>query len=530
MINRIQFEEICNKYGLDSKKLIKNNENVLEKADYNSICYVLDFLRDTLKVSPNNIEKCPSILYLKIEAIKENWNFLNEKKINTRDVATCLHILSTEPEQLKKTYEYVSDENRYGKKYIEQITTILRVPVERIQEIEEKCPELTKENILSAAISRKDIDEIKKIIKICQKNKIEVTGSVFNRTAEEIEKIIEVCKKNKIELTGNVFLKSAEEIEKIVEVCQKNKIEVTGSVFKRTAEEIEKIVEVCQKNKIEVTGSVFNRTAEEIEKIVEVCKKNKIEVTGSVFKRTAEEIEKIVEVCQKNKIKVTGSVFFKSAEEIEKIVEVCKKNKIELTGSVFKRTAEEIEKIVEVCKKNKIELTGSVFKRTAEEIEKIVEVCQKNKIKITGSVFLKNPKQLKENIEYIKQNYGEEYLTPLIVSKNLKHLQKTLPYLQSIGVLETIKTSASILSLTLEEIKERKAFIESIGEPIVKENKFNSIFGMPKKSYPKKVKEYEEKKKLIGKIKGAIQERQELDEQINSKAPIADNVYPDDKN
>ena len=427
MINRIQFEEICNKYGLDSKKLIKNNENVLEKADYNSICYVLDFLRDTLKVSPNNIEKCPSILYLKIEAIKENWNFLNEKKINTRDVATCLHILSTEPEQLKKTYEYVSDENRYGKKYIEQITTILRVPVERIQEIEEKCPELTKENILSAAISRKDIDEIKKIIKICQKNKIEVTGSVFKRTAEEIEKIVEVCQKNKIELTG--------------------------------------------------------------------------------------------------------SVFFKSAEEIEKIVEVCKKNKIELTGSVFLKSAEEIEKIIEVCKKNKIELTGSVFLKSAEEIEKIVEVCQKNKIKITGSVFLKNPKQLKENIEYIKQNYGEEYLTPLIVSKNLKHLQKTLPYLQSIGVLETIKTSASILSLTLEEIKERKAFIESIGEPIVKENKFNSIFGMPKKSYPKKVKEYEEKKKLIGKIKGAIQEGQKLDEQINnSKAPIADNVYPDDKN
>ena len=188
------------------------------------------------------------------------------------------------------------------------------------------------------------------------------------------------------------------------------------------------------------------------------------------------------------------------------------------------------EEAKEVCQKNKIEVTGSVFKRTAEEIEKIVEVCQKNKIKITGSVFLKNSKQLKENIEYIKQNYGEEYLTPLIVSKNLKHLQKTLPYLQSIGVLETIKTSASILSLTLEEIKERKAFIESIGEPIVKENKFNSIFGMPKKSYPKKVKEYEEKKKLIGKIKGAIQEGQKLDEQINSKAPIADNVYPDDKN
>ena len=125
--------------------------------------------------------------------------------------------------------------------------------------------------------------------------------------------------------------------------------------------------------------------------------------------------------------------------------------------------------------------------------------------------------EISEVKEYIKQNYGEEYLTNLIVSKNLKHLQKTLPYLQSIGVLEIIKTSASILMLTVEEIKERQAFIESIGETIVIDGKFNRIFGMPKKRYQKKVKEYEEKKKLIGKIKGAIQEGQELDEQINHK-------------
>ena len=387
MVNREQFEEICNKYGLDSKKLIKNNENVLEKTDYNSICYVLDFLRDTLKVSSNNIEKCPSILYLKIKAIKENWNFLNEKKINTRDVETCLHILSTDPEQLNKTYEYVSDENRYGKKYIEQISSILGVPVERIQEIEDKCQELTKENILSAAVSRKDVDEIKKIEQVCKENGIEVTGSVFKRTAAEIKEIVEVCRENEIEVTGSVFL----------------------------------------------------------------------------------------------------------------------------------RTAAEIKEIVEVCKKNGIEATGTVFKRTAGEIKEIVEVCKENGIEITGSIFSKNSKQLKENIEYIKQNYGEEYLTTLIVSKNLKHLQRTLPYLQSIGALETTKTSASILLLTLEEIKERQAFIKNIGETIVIDGKFNRIFGMPKKRYQKKVKEYEEKKKIIGDIKGAIQEGQELDEQINHK-------------
>ena len=439
MVNREQFEEICNRYGLDSKKLIKNNENVLEKADYNSICYVLDFLRDTLKVTPNNIEKCPSILYLKIEAIKENWNFLNEKKINTRDVETCLHILSTDPEQLNKTYEYVSDENRYGKKYIEQRTSILSVPVERIQETEEKCSELTKENILSAANSRKDVDEIKKIEQVCKDNEIEVTGNVFLRTAAEIKEIVEVCKENGMEATGNVF----------------------------------------------------RRTAAEIKEIVEICKENGIEVTGSVFRRTA--------------------------AEIKEIVEVCKENGIEITGSVFLRTAAEIKEIVEVCKENGIEVTGSVFLKTAEEIKEIVEVCKENGIEVTGSIFSKNSKQLKENIEYIKQNYGEEYLTTLIVSKNLKHLQRTLPYLQSIGALETTKTSASILLLTLEEIKERQAFIKNIGETIVIDGKFNRIFGMPKKRYQKKVKEYEEKKKIIGDIKGAIQEGQELDEQINHK-------------
>ena len=388
MVNREQLKEICDKYGLDSKKIIKNNENVIEKADYTDICYVLDYLKDTLKITSNNIEKCPSILYLNVGAIKENWRFLNEQKIHMNDVETCLHILSTEPEQLKETYKYVSDENRYGKKYIEQITSILNVPVERIQEIEERCPELTKNNVLSAA-----------------------------------------------------------------------------AISRRTIQEIEEIIKVCNKNGIEVTGSVFLRSAKEIEEIIKVCKENGIEVTGSVFKRTAKEIEEIIKVCNENGIEVTGSVFMKSAKEIEEIIKVCKENKME----------------------------------------------------ITGSIFLKKSKQLKENIEFIKQNYGEEYLTPLIISKNLKNLQKILPYLQSIGVLEIVKNSASILSLTLEEIQERQSFIERIGEPIVKNGRFNSIFGMSRKRYQKKVKEFTERQKLVGEIKEAIQEGKDLDKQISDR-------------
>ncbi len=439
MVNREQLREICDKYGLDSKKIIKNNENVIEKADYTSICYVLDYLKDTLKITSNNIEKCPSILYLNVGAIKENWRFLNEQKIHMNDVETCLHILSTEPKHLKETYKYVSDENRYGKKYIEQITSILSVPVERIQEIEERCPELTKNNVLSAAISRRTIQEIEEIIKVCKENGIEATGNVFKRTAQEIEEIIKVCKENGIEATGTVFMKSAKEIEEIIKVCKENGIEVTGSVFKRTA------------------------------------------------------------------------------KEIEEIIKVCKENGIEATGNVFKRTAKEVEEIIKVCKENGIEVTGTVFTKSAQEIEEIIKVCNENEIEITGSIFHKSSKQLKENIEFIKQNYGEEYLTPLIISKNLKNLQKILPYLQSIGVLETVKNSASILSLTLEEIQERQAFAEKIGEPIVKNGRFNLIFGLSRKNYQKKVKEFAEKQELIGEIKGAIQEGKILDEQISDR-------------
>ena len=119
-----------------------------------------------------------------------------------------------------------------------------------------------------------------------------------------------------------------------------------------------------------------------------------------------------------------------SAEEIEKIVKVCEKHNIELTRSVFLKTSEEIEKIIKVCETHNIEVTGSVFLKTAEEIEKIVQLCKEYNIEVTGSVFFKSAEQIKKNIEYIKENYGEEFLKPLIISKSKKVLEETLPYLQ----------------------------------------------------------------------------------------------------
>jgi len=499
MIEVYDLNILLDKYGIDSSKILKKNSNIIDKGYYYQIEEVLKYLINELKINPKNVEKCPSVLYRNVYAIKYNYEFLSKTDLNKCNINTCLHILSTNPKEMLKTYEYVL--NNYGNETLRKTTSILQVNIDRIKDIEDKYLNIIGEkNVISASISRRTTEEISKIVKVCKENEIQITGNVFRQSAEEIERIIKVCKENEIEIIGNVFLKSAEEIEKIVKVCKENEILITGSVFLKLAEEIEKIVKVCKDNKIEITGSVFLKSAEEIEKIVKVCKDNKIQIIGNVFNRKNDEIERVVKLCKKNKIEITGSIFRQPAEEIEKIVKVCKKNKIEITGNVFLKSAEEIERIIKICKKNKIEIIGSVFYQSAEEIEKIVKVCGDNKIQITGSVFLKSAKEIEETIKFLKENYGIKYLKPLIINKNVKHLQKVFPYLEQLGILQYVINSSSILRLNLEEIQERKEYIESIGEELIIKDrfKFNSIFGMTRKNYQKKK---EENKKVVDLVK-----------------------------
>ena len=397
MISESKLKEICDNYNINHEKLIQNNSYILNMGDYNKICEVLEFLKSKLHIASNNIEKCPNILLI-------------------------------DTQEIKKTYKYIIE--NYSIVLINEMITILRVPTDRIIEIEKQFIEFDKKTLLQMAISRFNIEEIKRIVEVCKENGIEPKGTVFLKSAEEIKEIIEVCKENGIKPTGTVFLKSAEEIKKIIEVG--------------------------------------------------------IEPKGNVFKQSAEEIKKIIEVCKENGIESKGNVFLKSAEEIKEIIEVCKENGIEPKGSVFLKSAEEIKKIVEVCKENGIEPKGSVFLKSAEEI--------------------------KQNIMYVRNNYGIEYVTNVIVSKNYNNLTRVLPYLKENRWLDAIRKSASILSLTLEEIKERVSMIEKMSESIIITNKngekvFNSIFGLPRRKYAEKVKSAEKghyKTKTVAELARAI--------------------------
>lgn len=300
MIEAYTLESLLKKYGIDATKVINKNNNILEYGEYQDIDKTLNYLVKELHINARNIEKCPSIMYMAVNNIKENYEFLITTKINTGNIETTLHILNTNPKDLKETYNYVL--NNYGIEYINRTTSILSTSIDRIKQLEGLFND--KSLVISAAISRNNMDEIKKIIDVCKKNNISITGNVFKKTSEDIEKIIKVYIENNIPVTGNVFKKPAEEIEK--------------------------------------------------------------------------------------------------------------------------------------------------------------------------------------SIDYIKENYGQAYLTPLIINKNVEHLKNVLPYLESLGVLPYVIKSASILNLTFEEIKERKDFIESNNDTLVLQNgRFNSIFGLSRANYKK---------------------------------------------
>ena len=423
MINANELKLLLEKYKIDYQKVIGKNPNVITKSFYESVKYVLEYLVDELKIESKNIEKCPSILYLNVYSIKENYDFLLNSDITISNINSCLHILSTEPNRLRETYYYVLE--NYGISVLNFTTSILSHRKDYIIEIERtfnKNKIKDKKIIMSACIQKIDSTEIEKIIKVCRENNIEITGSVFLRTSKEIEKIIKICKENNIEITGSVFLRTSEEIEEIIKVCGENNIEITGSIFKKPAEEIEKIIKVCKDNKIEITGSVFMKPAKEIEEIIKICKDNKIEITSSVFKKPAKKTEEIIKVCKDNKIEITGSVFLKPAKEIEKTCLFIKENYDErfLKRLIVIRDKDYLEKVFDLLKNynvlDTVITSSSILGLKYDEIRTRILYLEENDIPICdnakkfNSIFGMNDTRMKSKYGVTQKNLNERYL------------------------------------------------------------------------------------------------------------------------
>ena len=349
----------------------------------------------------------------------------------------------------------------------------------------EKCPSILSYNT-------QNIRENYKFLKNSNVNlsNVETTLHVLCANPSDLKETYKYILENYgieyINRTTSILAINVNRIKEIEKILHDKSLVISAAVSRLSIDDILKDITICEENNIPIVGNVFRQSVDEIEKIIRVCKKNSIPIMGNVFRRTADEIEQIIIICNENNIPITGSVFQKNVDEIKKIIAICQENNISITGSVFQKTADEIEQIINVCQKNNIPIEGNVFLKTANEIERIIKVCRENNIPITGSIFIKTAEDLQASIDYVKNTYGQEYLVSLVVSKNVKHLQKVLPYLDSLDLLSYIIESASILRLTLEEIMERKEYIESQGESLItKTGRFNSIFGLSRKNYEK---------------------------------------------
>ena len=212
-----------------------------------------------------------------------------------------------------------------------------------------------------------------------------------------------------------------------------------------------------------------------------------------LYTNKATEIEAIANVCLEYGIKFKdgGTVFEGNAKDIRSVCEVCKKFGIDCSkgGLIFTKTASEIEEIVNICREYNIsyEQGGGVFKSKPETLRRIAEICKNEGVEIKGAIFFANPEKLQQSINYVRYNYGDMFVNRMIVFQNPERLMEVMPYLEKQGYLEELLgKSAGILSLTLDEIKEREKVIESVGEEIIVNGNFNSIFGQTRKVYKEK--------------------------------------------
>jgi hypothetical protein len=105
MIENYTLKKLVESYGLNYENMIEKNDNILEYGEFRQIDKVLYYLIKVMKIQPKNIEKAPSVLYRNVEVIKENYDLLKNSQITISNYNSCLHILSTEPNTLKQTYD-----------------------------------------------------------------------------------------------------------------------------------------------------------------------------------------------------------------------------------------------------------------------------------------------------------------------------------------------------------------------------------------------------------------------------------------
>ena len=340
MIDAYTLEMLCNKYNLSAEKLVNKNNNILKKGEYVEIDKTLDYLINDLKISVNNIEKCPSILYRNVNEIKYNVDFLKTAKINFSSIETCLHVLSSDSKQLVDTYNYVFD--NYGVQSINNNTSILSCPINVINDVENLNLKINKDGNLTIAVAiefgNTNLEEIQKIIhseEFIRYPKLFTSQTLAYGKLEEIQKIIhseEFKRYPDLFTSETLAYGKLEEIQKIIhseEFKRYPKLFTSETLANANLEEIQKIIhseEFKRYPDLFTSTTIAHGKLEEIQKIIhsEEFKTYPDLFTSQTLARTKlEDIKKIINIPyfkdDKYRKLLTCSIVSKGKKMIEKL-------------------------------------------------------------------------------------------------------------------------------------------------------------------------------------------------------------------
>jgi hypothetical protein len=372
----------------------------------------------------------------------------------------------------------------------------------------------------NSVLFNNNLDGIERIIATCKRRHVDVVPEMFKRTPRELDRIISILKRQPLVLPfiPEACNRTPYEVDRIKEIIVNSKVRMFPEMFLRTPYEVERIIKItksspnakyyqyplsklesilefCNSKGIKISPSMLGRTTGEIEDLIEICQKNNIAITDSLYLRTPEEVNEIIRYCEEKKMTTTGDCFYKNPEQFKEAVEACESLNIPAVGDVFKRTPDEIRIITKIQRRIDKEPVNNSFGTTPDEVEKIISLLLDNDIEIAGIVFRRKAKELKESIDLIKKKYGKEFLLPQIIYHDKDQIEKVFAYCSGRGYLDVIKTSPYILKLTLYEIVDRDAYINSIGGKFVEDGKFNQIFSWSREKYiEERSKEFETQK------------------------------------
>ena len=433
MIEKYELSILLEKYGINPKKIVDKNENILTYGEYIDINNTLDYLVNELKINIIYIEKCPSIMYLNVNSIKSNVKFLKKNKIRFSSVENCLHVLSTTPEQLEETYEYV--ERKYGVNAIEKITSILSVPKDKIIDIENlNIPNINKDDILSIAVG---VNDIKEIIKIIQSKEFKDYPELFTSTVlahaklEDIIKIInsEEFKKHP-ELFTSTVLASAK-LEDIIKIINSEEFKKHPELFTSQVlanAKLEDIIKIINSEEFKKHPELFTSEVlahaklEDIIKIInsEEFRKYPELFTSEVLARA--KLEDIIKIINSKEFKDYPKLFTSEVLARAKLKDIIKiinskefKDYPELFTSTVLANAklEDIKTLLNLPyfkeEKYKHLLTSSLLAKAKTVIKKLpilFEIAMNFEIEdyITTNYLLKSPSQNYAIISYLNDN------------------------------------------------------------------------------------------------------------------------------